>query len=60
MTDAQYKEEGIYAALGLLCEPPMDGGSRNAHEEEKKKCKMFPVVIIRKCSTKCWQNVNGN
>lgn len=36
MIDAQCKEEGICAGLGLLRELPMDGGSTNAHKKGKK------------------------
>lgn len=37
MIDAQCKEEGICAGLGLLRELPMDGGSITAQKKGRKK-----------------------
>lgn len=36
MIDAQGKEEGICAGLGLLREPPMDGGSKRTYKRKNK------------------------
>lgn len=46
MINAQCKEEGICVGLRLLREPPMDGGSTNAHNEGGRGIKKNATLQI--------------